>query len=302
MAVGNPFGLGGTVTKGIVSAKGRNIASGPYADFIQTDAAINKGNSGGPLFNLEGEVIGVNSAIYSPTGGSVGVGFAVTSNIVELIVEDLMEDGQVDRGWLGVSIQNVTPELSVALGLDEPTGALVAAVIKDSPADGALEDGDIVLEFAGMKVKSSRDLPKLVASIEADEIVEILIQRDGEELTVSVSIGEFQMEMASSGMEAEQEDSAYIALGATVAMLTDSTRADIGVDESVEGVVVTSLSSTGPAAKAGLQVGDVIVSLGNEDVTTHAGLKSALSHEQAEPALMLINRSGQQIFVAVRFA
>jgi serine protease Do len=302
MAVGNPFGLGGTVTKGIVSAKGRNIASGPYAEFIQTDAAINKGNSGGPLFNLEGEVIGVNSAIYSPTGGSVGVGFAVTSNIVELIVGDLMDDGQVDRGWLGVSIQNVTQDLSDALGLDAPTGALVASVFEGGPADGTLENGDIVLEFAGTKVASSRELPKLVASIGAGEKVEIMIQRSGKIVTVSVNIGEFQTEMAGVEMEAEQEDTAYKALGATVATLTDNARAEIGVDESVEGVVVTSLSGTGPAARAGLQVGDVIVRLGDQDVTNPASLKNALSSEQADPALMLINRSGQQIFVAVSFA
>ena len=147
IAVGNPFGLGGTVTSGIVSAKGRNIAAGPYAEFIQTDAAINRGNSGGPLFNSEGEVVGVNSAIYSPSGGSVGVGFAVASNTVDLVVEDLLDDGSIDRGWLGVSIQSVSPDIAAALGLEETRGALVASVMDDGPAAEDLKEGDVILEF-----------------------------------------------------------------------------------------------------------------------------------------------------------
>jgi serine protease Do len=164
VAVGNPFGLSGTVTSGIVSAKGRNMSGGPFAEFLQTDAAINKGNSGGALFNMEGKDVGVNSAIYSPTGGSVGVGFALTSKIVELIVEDLKEAGQIDRGWLGVAIQDVTPDLAAALGLDAPTGALVASVVPDSPADGEILAGDVILEFGGKKVADSSALQKLFAA------------------------------------------------------------------------------------------------------------------------------------------
>ena len=164
VAIGNPFGLSSTVTTGIVSAKGRNISQGPYAEFIQTDAAINKGNSGGPLFNMEGEVVGVNSAIYSPSGGSVGLGFAVTSNIVEYIAADLRDDGQVSRGWLGVSIQNVSPELAAALGIEKSTGALVSDVVAGSPAEGVLQQGDVILSFNNEAVDNSGDLPLLAVS------------------------------------------------------------------------------------------------------------------------------------------
>jgi serine protease Do len=303
MAVGNPFGLGGTVTKGIVSAKGRMIAAGPYADFIQTDAAINKGNSGGPLFNMEGEVVGVNSAIYSPTGGSVGVGFAVSSNIVDLIVEDLKDDGQVERGWLGVTIQDVTPELAEALGLDIARGALVASVLDGSPSDGTLETGDVILRFDGKEVRGSRALPKLVAAVEAGKSVDIVVLRDGAEVTVDLAIGAYQSEQtAALAAPAKSEDAALAALGATVAELTDSARQEVGVDEKVEGLVVTSVSETGPAAHAGLRVGDVIVRLGDQDIQTTDALGKALETENTDPALLLINRSGRQIFVAVRIA
>ena len=160
VAVGNPFGLGGSVTSGIVSAKGRNIGVGPYAEFLQTDAAINKGNSGGPLFNMDGDVVGVNSAIFSPTGGNVGVGFSVTSNIVDLVVEDLLEDGSVDRGWLGVSIQSMSREVAAAIGLEDRKGALVSAVIKGAPADGVLVLGDVILSFNGSRFQTARTCQK----------------------------------------------------------------------------------------------------------------------------------------------
>ena len=179
VAIGNPFGLSSTVTTGIVSAKGRNISQGPYAEFIQTDAAINKGNSGGPLFNMEGEVVGVNSAIYSPSGGSVGLGFAVTSNIVEHIAADLRDDGQVSRGWLGVSIQNVSPELAAALGIDSSTGALVSDVVAGSPADGVLQQGDVILSFNDETVDNSSDLPLLVGTTKVGTDSTLTVLRDG---------------------------------------------------------------------------------------------------------------------------
>ncbi|HVH03324.1 MAG TPA: trypsin-like peptidase domain-containing protein, partial [Amaricoccus sp.] len=168
IAVGNPFGLGGTVTRGIVSAMARDINAGPYVDFIQTDAAINRGNSGGPLLNLEGEVIGVNSAIYSPNGGSVGVGFAIPSNTVKTVIAQLRSSGSVERGWLGVTIQNVTPEIAAAIGMDDPHGALVADVVDDGPSAGKLETGDVIVSFDGKRVESSRDLPKLVSAVDPD--------------------------------------------------------------------------------------------------------------------------------------
>ncbi|MDJ0857895.1 MAG: Do family serine endopeptidase, partial [Dinoroseobacter sp.] len=245
MAVGNPFGLGGTVTKGIISAKGRNIAVGPYADFLQTDAAINRGNSGGPLFNMDGEVVGVNSAIYSPTGGSVGVGFAVASDIVEMVVEDLKDDGKVDRGWLGVSIQNVTPDLAAALGLENAKGALVSSVVAGSPSDGALETGDVILTFDGQDVPNSNDLPKLVAAAGIGETVEVVVLRSGNTKTLDISLGQFTAAQNAQRDVAEPEEtSALEAMGATVAELTDSARAEIGVGEDTQGLVITSLSSS----------------------------------------------------------
>ncbi|SPJ29702.1 Do family serine endopeptidase [Falsiruegeria mediterranea] len=300
VAVGNPFGLSSTVTTGIVSAKGRNISEGPYAEFIQTDAAINKGNSGGPLFNMDGEVIGVNSAIYSPTGGSVGLGFAVTSNIAETIVADLIDDGQVDRGWLGVSIQNVSPDIAAAMGLDGATGALVSDVVTDSPADGALKSGDVILSFDGKPVKSSADLPRLVGATKTgtDSTIEVL--RNGEPEQVTVTIGTHQM--ASAQIEPQVDETSGKQLGVTVAPLTDTARAEIGISKDVSGVVVTSLNQEGAAAKAGLRVGDVIVKLGSQDTLTPKELKAALKSEKTDPALVLINRGGNQLFVAVEIA
>lgn len=302
MALGNPFGLGGTVTAGIVSAKGRSIADSPYADFLQTDAAINKGNSGGPLFNMDGEVVGVNSAIYSPSGGSVGVGFAITSNIVDLIVDDLKDDGQVDRGWLGVSIQDVTPDLATALDLDKPKGALVASVVEGGPSHGKLQAGDVLLEFDGRDVPNSSALPKLVAATEAGELTTIKILRKGEITSTEVRIGEFHTAEVSAPRSADKDDATLSSLGATVAELDDDVREEVGVDKDVDGLIVTSLSETGPAAKAGLQVGDIIVRVGDLDVPNEDALSKAINTQKTDPALLLINRYGRQIFIAVEFA
>lgn len=299
MAVGNPFGLGGTVTSGIVSAKGRNIGSGPYAEFIQTDASINRGNSGGPLFNMEGEVVGVNSAIYSPSGGSVGVGFAVASNTVDHIVDDLLDDGKVDRGWLGVSIQGVSPDIADALGLDDTRGALVASVVEDGPSEGKLKTGDVILEFNGEPVKSSADLPQLVGAAKVGEKAQVRILRDGKEKTISVKLGEFQPQEAAYRPAGRDSATSYEELGATVAPLTDTARAEIGLDPDVEGVVITSMKASGKAALAGLRVGDVILRVGDEEVATPGDLDHALKAQHAHRAMVLINRSGHQLFVAM---
>ena len=301
VAIGNPFGLSSTVTTGIVSAKGRNISEGPYAEFIQTDAAINKGNSGGPLFNMDGEVVGVNSAIYSPSGGSVGLGFAVTSNIVEHIAADLRDDGQVSRGWLGVSIQNVSPQLAAALGIEASSGALVSDVVAGSPADGALKQGDVILSFNDDAVESSGDLPILVGTTKVGTDSTLTVLRDGKMETVTLTVGQHQAASAQADKPVEAEV-AGTTLGVTVAPLTEAVRAETGVAETVEGVVVTDLKPDSPAAKAGLQRGDVIVKLGNQDTVTPDALKSALDSEKTDPALVLINRGGNQIFVAVELA
>ncbi|WP_319547008.1 Do family serine endopeptidase [Ruegeria conchae] len=298
VAIGNPFGLNATVTTGIVSAKGRNISEGPYAEFIQTDAAINKGNSGGPLFNMEGEVIGVNSAIYSPSGGSVGLGFAVTSNIVDHITADLLDDGEVSRGWLGVSIQNVSPELAAAMGIDVATGALVSDVVPDSPADGALQQGDVILTFNDDAVESSNELPVLVGTTKVGTDSTLTVLRNGKEEQIKLTIGQHQAASAATDSVAEDKFEGT-KLGVIVAPLTESARAEVGVAESVDGVVVTDLQPESPAAKAGLQRGDVIVRLGNLDTVSPDALKEALESEKTDPALVLINRGGNQIFVAV---
>ncbi len=298
VAIGNPFGLNATVTTGIVSAKGRNISEGPYAEFIQTDAAINKGNSGGPLFNMEGEVIGVNSAIYSPSGGSVGLGFAVTSNIVDHITADLLDDGEVSRGWLGVSIQNVSPELAAAMGIDVATGALVSDVVPDSPADGVLQQGDVILTFNDDAVESSNELPVLVGTTKVGTDSTLTVLRNGKEEQIKLTIGQHQAASAATDSVAEDKFEGT-KLGVIVAPLTESARAEVGVAESVDGVVVTDLQPESPAAKAGLQRGDVIVRLGNLDTVSPDALKEALESEKTDPALVLINRGGNQIFVAV---
>ena len=301
VAIGNPFGLNATVTTGIVSAKGRNISEGPYAEFIQTDAAINKGNSGGPLFNMEGEVVGVNSAIYSPSGGSVGLGFAVTSNIVDHITADLRDDGQVSRGWLGVSIQNVSPELAAAMGIDTATGALVSDIVSGSPADGILQQGDVILTFNDEAVDSSSDLPILVGTTKVGTDSVITVLRNGQEKQLELTIGQHQAASAEADVTVDDKV-AGTSLGVTVAPLTETARAEMGVGENVDGVVVTGLKPDSPAAKAGLQRGDVIVKLGELVTVTPDDLKAALESEKTDPALVLINRGGNQIFVAVEIA
>ncbi len=303
VAVGNPFGLGGTVTRGIVSAIGRDINAGPYVDFIQTDAAINRGNSGGPLFDMDGNVIGVNSAIYSPSGGNVGVGFAIPSNIVKQVVAQLKESGSVSRGWLGVSIQNVTPDIATALGLDEPKGALVASVVENAPSNGKLQTGDVILSFDGKPVDSNRDLPKLVAATQAGSTVEVGILRKGDRETIDVQVGELPAErLAANTATAPAQGNAAASekLGATVAALSPETRQSLGIEELVDGTVVTSLKSGGAASEAGLRVGDVIVQVGDTPVRSAQELDTALAQAKKDTALLLVNRRGNQIFMSVK--
>ena len=298
-AVGNPFGLGGTVTSGIVSAKGRSVGTGPYAEFLQTDAAINRGHSGGPLFNREGDVVGVNSAIFSPTGGNVGIGFAVTSNIVDLIVDDLRDDGRVDRGWLGVSIQTVTPELAASLGMEDAKGALVSAVVEGSQSAGTIEVCVVITAFNGVEISESRDLPRLVAAADIGEASTIEVFRAGETQDLTLEIGQFE---TAAAVQDSTEKASAKTLGVTVSPLTETARSEIGLDGDANGVVVTSLAPSGPAARAGLMVGDVIVKFGEQEILSPATLKDAVQEGGEEPELVLINRRGQQIFVAVELA
>jgi serine protease Do len=303
IAVGNPFGLGGTVTRGIVSAMARDIDAGPYVDFIQTDAAINRGNSGGPLLDLNGDVIGVNSAIFSPNGGSVGVGFAIPSNTVKTVVSQLRSSGSVERGWLGVTIQNVTPEIATAIGLKDPHGALVSDVVGDGPSADKLKTGDVILSFDGKRVESSRELPKLVAATAPDASVKVEVLRQGEDKTVEFKLGKFDADRMASNEPADSGKAASSdRLGATLAPMTPTARAQLGLDDNTDGVVITSLEGTGRAADAGLEVGDVILQVGDTTVKTPSDVDHALHASKSDAVLMQISRHGNRLFVGVKLA
>jgi serine protease Do len=302
IAVGNPFGLGGTVTRGIVSALGRDIHAGPYVDFIQTDAAINHGNSGGPLLNLSGEVVGVNSAIYSPNGGSVGVGFAIPSNTVETVVTQLKDHGSVERGWLGVSIQNVTPDIAKAMHLDQPNGALVAQVVDGSPSAGKLKSGDVIVNFDGKAIESSRDLPKVVAATRPGSDVDVKVIRNGHEQDVSLSLGKLDADKLASAETGSQGSSSSEKLGAQLAALDPDTRAQLGLEGNIQGVVVTALRGDGPAAEAGLRVGDVILQVSGKQVRTSKDVDKALADASSEVVLLQIDRDNSLLFVGVPIA
>lgn len=303
IAVGNPFGLGGTVTSGIVSARGRAIDDGPYVDFIQTDASINRGNSGGPLFNMDGQVVGVNSAILSPNGGSVGVGFAIPSDTVKTVIAQLRENGQVERGWLGVSVQPVTPEIADAIGLGDHQGALVAQIVPDGPAEGLLQSGDVIRSVDGQAVGSVRELPKLIAASRIGESARIGVVRDGKSMDVAVDIGRREQKIASAVDQMRpQHTGALGRLGVTVAPVTAEVRSSLGLKGSVEGAVVTSLKPDGAAAKAGLAAGDVIEKINGRAVKAPADLEVAVREAPTSSVLVLINRHGSALFVGIRLA
>src|ERR1700761_7599555 len=253
MAVGNPFGLGETVTAGIVSARNRNIDSGPYDDFLQTDASINKGNSGGPLFNLDGEVIGINTAILSPSGGSIGIGFATPSDTVQPVIAQLQKFGETRRGWLGVRIQPVDDNIAESLGLGEAHGALVAGVDPRGPAKPAsIEAGDVIVKFNGRPIKESRDLPRMVASEAVGAKSQITVLRKGKEVTLDVTLGrledgEKQMaKVEDDDQDAPKPSATAKALGLTLSLLADDARKQFKLKDSVKGVLVTGVESNSP--------------------------------------------------------
>ncbi len=277
MAIGNPFGLGGTVTVGIISATKRDINSGPYDDFLQTDAAINRGNSGGPLFNMDGQVIGVNTAIISPTGGSIGIGFAVPSNSAVLVIEQLKRFGETRRGWLGVHVQNVTGDTAKSLGLKEASGALVASVSPDSPAASAgISPGDVILRFNGQAIEGMRALPRVVAATEIGSKAEIDVWRDGNELHLSASIGKLPDDEAEPpapapdpelGEEPTSDEGKEELLGLAIAPLTEELRKKYRIGNNIDGVVIVSVAANSVAAQQRLKPGDVIVEVTQEKVT-----------------------------------
>ncbi len=297
VAVGNPFGLDHTVTAGIISARGRAIGNGPYDDFLQIDAPINKGNSGGPAFNLRGEVIGVNTAIFSPTGGSVGIGFAIPSSLAENVIADLKDDGRVERGWLGVNIQRVNKDMAASLNLDKARGAIVSRVIPDSPAaEAGLEQGDVILAVDGRRVRTVRALPRLIAGIEGGKSAKLTVWRDGKEKTVRVKIGRMPESMRlSGGGEAEVQ-------GMQLSSLDPAVRRAYGIGDDIAGVVVTGVAADSWAAKKGLTAGDVIVSVGNTLVSSPADVAARIGQakqQRQKVVLLLINREAQERFVAL---
>jgi serine protease Do len=309
MAIGNPFGLGGSVTAGIVSARGRNIDSGPYDNYIQTDAAINKGNSGGPLFNMNGEVIGINTAILSPTGGSVGIGFAVPASTAVPIIEQLREFGETRRGWLGVRIQNVDDATAEALRLGAARGALVAGIDEKGPAKPAgLEVGDVIVRFDGREVKDSRDLPRIVANTPVGKAVDVVIIRKGQEQTRQVTLGRLEdgEKQQQAGLQQPPVDSPSVvrqALGLSLSGITDDLRRRYSLKDDLKGVVVTRVDPNSAAADKRIQPGDVIVEVGQEPVSSPADVTrrvDALKSEGRKSALLLVsNAQGEVRFVAV---
>src|SRR5688572_19897800 len=308
MAVGNPFGLGGTVTAGIVSARGRDIHEGPYDDFLQIDAAINQGNSGGPTFSTDGSVIGINTAIFSPSGGSVGIGFAIPSNLAKPIIAELKEQGRVDRGWLGVSIQPRTPDLTQGMGLGSDKGALVSSVQEDSPAAAAgIKSGDVVVRFGEHEIESPKDLSRAVAETASGATVPVKIWRDGAEKTVDVKIAEMKEEVASAAQE--ESDSAapdtVDQLGATLAPVNDLTRQQFGLSEDAKGVVIADLEQDSALAEQGVRPGDVIERVNDRKIANPADVAKALQEAQADKrsvAVMLIESDGNDRFVAVQIS
>ncbi|NSZ58106.1 Do family serine endopeptidase [Agrobacterium tumefaciens] len=294
MAIGNPFGLGGSLTVGVISARGRNINAGPYDNFIQTDAAINKGNSGGPLFNMKGEVIGINTAIISPSGGSIGIGFAVPTELAQNIVQQLIEFGETRRGWLGVRVQPVTDDVAASLGMDSAKGALISGVAKGGPVEnGPIQAGDVVLKFDGKDIHEMRDLLRIVAESPVGKDVDVVILRDGKEETVKVKLGQLQdatdEKASAEDQQSEDGDGGVVApeddggtddqaqdqtpevreapqsvLGMNLVVLSNELRTEKGIAESVEGVLVASVDPGSPAEQKGMKAGDIIVEVGQD--------------------------------------
>ncbi|MDP6574070.1 MAG: Do family serine endopeptidase [Rhodospirillales bacterium] len=310
VAIGNPFGLGGTVTAGIISARGRDINAGPYDDFLQTDASINRGNSGGPMFNLKGEVIGINTAIFSLTGGSVGIGFAIPAAVAKPVVNQLIKHGHVRRGWLGVHIQVVSEEIAESLGLEKAEGALVASVIKDGPAEKAgIQAGDVIIEFDNKKVAHMRRLPRIVAKTNIEKPVSVLLWRDSRKVTVKVTVGELeedQPKVASRrGGGKDEGEHKVKGLGLTLSTATKRLRERFKLEEDIKGVVVVAVDEDGPAAEKGIRPGDVVVEVGQQEVTTPGEvLEMVIKTRESgrKSVLMLLEGQGGLRFVALRIA
>lgn len=308
IAIGNPFNLGGTVTAGIISARARDINSGPFDDFIQTDAAINRGNSGGPLFDMDGKVIGVNSAIFSPSGGNVGIGFAIPTNLAEPIIKQLKEGKEIKRGWLGVKIQTVTKEIAESLGLKDEKGALVVDIIDASPAeDAGFEKGDVILEFDGKEIPTMRKLPRIVAETEVGKDVDVKVWRKGKMVTLEVDLGRLKEEKQekpklSMKKDGDEHKSAKEVLGMKVIKLEDKVRNKYEIDKALEGLLIVDIDQNSAAAQEGIRPGDIISEVNQEKVEDYQDIKKALDWAKKkgrESALFYIVRGAEGLFIAL---
>ena len=309
IAMGNPLGQGFSVSAGIVSARNRAL-SGTYDDYIQTDAAINRGNSGGPLFNMGGEVIGVNTAILSPNGGSIGIGFSMASNVVTRVVDQLREFGETRRGWLGVRIQDLTDDLAEGFGLDSTKGALVNSVQEGPAKEGGMLDGDIIVSFDGKPVADTRGLVRTVANSPVGESVRVIVLREGKSITLKVTLGrreDAEKAVQTSAAEPEEAPSPVTkdVLGLTLSVLTDELREQLSLDADQEGLVVTDVDDTAEAFEKGLRVGDVITEAGQEKITSIEDLDTRLAEVKdagRKSLLLLVRRAGDPRFVALSLA
>jgi serine protease Do len=294
MAIGNPFGLDHTVTSGIVSAKGRQIGAGPYDNFIQTDASINPGNSGGPLLNLRGEVVGINTAIFSQSGGNIGIGFAIPTNSIKELLPQLKDKGKVVRGYLGTTVQKITPEIAESMGLKQVRGALVAEVMKNTPAERAgLKTGDIITGFDGKEVKDSSDLPTQVARVAPGTTVQLKVLRDAKEIALPLTVGEMkENEVVASAQEGE--------LGLAVEPITPQLAERMGLDGR-DGLVITEVKPGSAADEAGLQPGDLITQINRRPVKNLADYKREMAAgEKGKSVLFLVRRGDNSVFLALK--
>ncbi|MBW6505567.1 MAG: DegQ family serine endoprotease [Rhodobacteraceae bacterium] len=303
LAVGNPLGQGFSVSAGIISARNREL-SGTYDDYLQTDAAINRGNSGGPLFNLDGEVVGVNTAILSPNGGSIGIGFSMASNVVSKVVAQLQEFGATRRGWLGVKIQDVTPDMAEALGLGNARGAMVSDVPTGPSLDAGIKAGDVITSFDGGEVRNSRDLVRRVADAPVGQEVAVVVMRGGETVTLKVTLGQRELAEGESAAETEATPvpTTRSLLGLTLAPLTPQTAGEMGLPAGAQGLVITEVASDSEAYQRGLRAGDLITEAGQRPVATLRDLDARIEEARAagrKSVLLLIRRDGEPRFVAL---
>jgi serine protease Do len=295
LAIGNPFGLDSTVTSGIVSAKERHIGQGPYDSFIQTDAKINPGNSGGPLINMQGEIVGINTAIFSESGGSVGIGFAVPINMAKDILPQLKNKGKVTRGWMGVAVQRVTPDIAESMGWEKTRGALVSEVARNGPGERAgIKVGDLIVEYDGNETKDANDLPILVARTAPGKRVEVKVLRDKRELTIPVTLGELKEETVASSVKEKG------ALGLTVQTLTPEVAESLGVKRT-GGVVITSVELGSVADDAGLQEADIIIEVNRKPIHDLPDYNKAIAAGQTGKGILFLIRRGENtLFVALK--